>query len=114
LAYQTLLDANRIDDNTLYFIYPEDNKIVGELYLGTRIISGGDVTIATANLDDLADVIINETGTNSFLIRNANNKWESTSLDDVITLIKNNLDIAPSAAPAQVFQTEKAETENDL
>lgn len=114
LAYQTLLDANRIDDNTLYFIYPEDNKTVGELYLGTRIISGGDVTIASANLDDLADVIINETGTNSFLIRNANNKWESTSLDDVMALIKNNLDIAPSAAPAQVFQTEKAETENDL
>lgn len=113
-AYQALLDANRIDNNTLYFIYPEDNKAVGELYLGTRIISGGDVTIASANLDDLADVIINETGANSFLVRNANDKWESKSLTDIVALIQDNLKLSADVAPAQVFQTDRAEGETDI
>lgn len=113
-AYQALLDANRIDNNTLYFIYPEDNKAVGELYLGTRIISGGDVTIASANLDDLADVIINETGVNSFLVRNANDKWESKSLTDIVALIQDNLQLSSDVALAQVFQTDRAEEETDL
>lgn len=112
-AYQALLDANRIDNNTLYFIYPENNKAVGELYLGTRIISGGDVTIASANLDDLADVIINETGANSFLVRSADNKWESKSLTDVVNLIESKLELAPAVAPAQVFQADKVEGETD-
>lgn len=113
VAYQALLDANRIDNNTLYFIYPEDNKAVGELYLGTRIISGGDVTIASANLDDLADVIINETGANSFLVRNANDKWESKSLTDIVALIQDNLKLSPDIASAKVFQTDRVEGETD-
>lgn len=113
-AYQILLDSGRLDDNTLYFIYPEDNKSVGELYMGARLISGGDVTVASANLDDLADVIINETGANSFLVRNSDKKWESKSLSDIITLIQDNLTIDVEPAPAQVFQTEKVEGETDL
>jgi hypothetical protein len=99
-AYKVLLDSGRLDDNTLYFIYPEDNKSVGELYMGARLISGGDVTIASANLDDLADVIISETGANSFLVRNSDKKWESKSLNDIIALIQDNLTIDVEPDPA--------------
>lgn len=113
-AYQLLLEHNRLNENTLYFIYPDDNKLVGELYMGSRLISGGDITIASANLDDLADVIINETGTNSFLVRNSNKKWESKSLSDIITLIQDNLTIDIETEPTQVFKTEKAENETHL
>ena len=109
-AYEALKQAGNLDNNTLYFIYPDDNHAVGELYMGTRLISGGDVTIASASLNDLADVILSETGANSFLVQNANGNWESKSLEDVAALLQlNNV-----AAPAQVFQADLAEGEDDL
>jgi hypothetical protein len=98
-AYQLLLEHNRLNENTLYFIYPDDNKLVGELYMGTRLISSGDVTVTSANLDDLADVIISETGANSFLVRNSDKKWESKSLNDIVALIQDNLTIDIEADP---------------
>lgn len=113
-AYDALKEAGRLDENTLYFIYSADNSSVGALYMGTRIISGGDITIASANLDDLADVIVKGAGTNSFLVKGDNNAWIAKSLEDVVALIKDNLSDfkAPSA---QVFQTtlENAETDQD-
>ncbi len=102
-AYEALRDAGQLDPNTLYFIYDGANQSVGALYMGERIISSGEITVASASLDDLTDVIIQETGVNSFLVRDENNHWISRSLDDVIALIQNNLE--ESAAPAQVFQT---------
>ena len=109
-AYIALKDAGKLDKNTLYFIYPDDNHAVGELYLGERLISGGDVTIASASLNDLEDVIVSETGTNSFLIQNSEGKWESKSLEDVVTLLGLN----DATAPAQVFQADVAEGEDEL
>lgn len=91
-AYDALKKAGRLDENTLYFIYSDENNSVGALYMGNRIISGGDITIASASLDDLADVIINDTGANSFLIKDASGNWISKSLEDVIALIKSEDD----------------------
>ena len=68
-AYDALKEAGKLDENTLYFIYSADNSSVGALYMGNRIISGGDITIASANLDDLADVIVKGAGTNSFQLK---------------------------------------------
>lgn len=87
-AYEALKQTGNLDKNTLYFIYPDDNHAIGELYMGTYLISGGDVTIASVSLNDLADVILSETGTNSFLVQNANGNWESKSLEDVAGLLK--------------------------
>lgn len=109
-AYEALKEAGSLDQNTLYFIYPDDNHAVGELYLGSRLISGGDVTVASASLNDLSDVILSETGANSFLVQNANGNWESKSLEDVAALLQLN----NAAAPAQVFQATLAEGEDDL
>ena len=57
-AYQALTSY---DDNTLYFVTPESGEgAVGRLYLGDKLISGGDVVLQFANLNDLADVIVDE------------------------------------------------------
>lgn len=112
-AYDALKAAGTLDNNTLYFIYNEANNTVGALYMGSRIISGGDITIASAALDDLADVIVKGAGTNSFLVKGDNDNWVAKSLEDVIDLIKNNL--GDFASTAQVFQVtlESNETHND-
>lgn len=102
-AYEALKTANKLDDNTLYFIYPEENKAVGALYMGRRIISGGDITIASATLDDLADVIVDGAKTNSFLVKDGDN-WVAKELTDVVNLIKTELGNIVSSN--QVFQGE--------
>ena len=101
-AYEALKAAGTLDNNTLYFIYDETNNSVGALYMGTRIISGGDITVASATLDDLADVIVSGAGTNSFLVKGNDNNWVAKSLEDVVALIKNNL--GDFASEAQIYQ----------
>lgn len=101
-AYDALKTAGTLDANTLYFIYKDEADSVGALYMGNRIISGGDITIASARLDDLADVIVKGAGTNSFLIKSEDGNWIAKELKDVVTLIKTNL--GDIASTAQVFQ----------
>lgn len=110
-AYSALKQAGKIDNNTLYFIYPETDNSIGELYLGNRIISGGDVTIASASLNDLSDVIITETGEHSFLVREGDN-WVSKSLEDIIALIGAGSSGGEVVAPAQVIQVDTLENED--
>jgi hypothetical protein len=81
------------------------------LYLGERLISGGDVVLTSASLSDLADVIVDETKANSFLVQNAEGKWDNVSLEDVAALIKEAM--GEIAAPANVFQVTKEETDAD-
>lgn len=109
-AYDALKAAGTLDNNTLYFIYNEANNAVGALYMGSRIISGGDITIASAALDDLADVIVTGAETDSFLVKDDKGHWIARTLEDVIALIKENMDI--EVVPAQVFQVTLAEGEN--
>jgi hypothetical protein len=80
--------------------------------MGTRIISGGDVTIASANLNDLADVIVTGAGTDSFLVKGENNTWIAKSLEDVINLIKDNISNENSSL-AQIFQVVANNNETD-
>lgn len=91
-AYDLLKKNGQLDNNTLYFIYPENDASVGALYMGERIISGGDIVLESAYLDDLKDVIASEAGQNSFLVRDGEN-WIAKSLDDVANLISNYLDV---------------------
>ena len=72
-AYDALKTAGKLDSNTLYFIYKNEADAVGALYMGNRIISGGDITIASATLDDLADVVVTGAGTNAFLVKEGTN-----------------------------------------
>ena len=112
-AYDKLVKESRIDENTLYFIYPEGNSTVGKLYLGARLISGGDVVLSAASLNDLADVIAEEVKVHDFLVAeevtdaegNKTVAWLNKSLDYVANLIKNAM--GEIAAPAQIFQAER-------
>ena len=110
-AYDALKSAGQLDKDTLYFIYDATNSSIGALYMGTRIISGGDITIASANLDDLADVIVTGAETDSFLVKDESGNWVAKTLEDVVALIKENMDI--EVVPAQVFQATLAEGEDD-
>jgi hypothetical protein len=109
-AYEALKTAGTLDNNTLYFIYEEGNENTGALYMGTRFIGGNNA--GKMNLDDLADVIVAEAGTNSFLVKNAEGQWVAKSLADVVELIAANLE--ESAAPAQIFQVIGESNETDL
>lgn len=99
-AYKALKNAGTLDNNTLYFIYDEGNENTGALYMGTRFISGGNSIAGAMNLNDLADVIVEGAGTNSFLVKDSDGKWVAKSLADIIDLIAANME----AAPAQIFQ----------
>ena len=111
-AYDALKTAGKLDENTLYFIYSADNSSVGALYMGNRIISGGDITIASASLDDLADVIVTGSGTNSFLVKDESGNWIAKSLENVAALIKENLGNVDTVA-TQVFQATLEDGESD-
>lgn len=108
-AYDALKTALKLDNNTLYFIYPEEGSSTGALYMGSRVISGGDTIVTSASLDDLADVVVKGAGTNSFLVKE-NDKWVAKELADVINLIKDNLGTVASVA--QVFQGEQGADES--
>lgn len=90
-AYDRLKQAGRLSDYILYFIYDPNDASVGTLYMGSRLISGGDATIVSSALKDLTDVVINENGENYFLVQNTEGKWVSTSLEAVTALIKAQL-----------------------
>lgn len=110
-AYNTLLASDRIDDNTLYFIYADEAANTGQLYMGTRLISGsGNVDFSTTSLDDLADVITAGAKTNSFLVRNDEGNWVAKDISDVANLIQQNL----SNLVAQTFQATVVNNETDL
>lgn len=118
-AYNSLKSAGRLNDYTLYFIYDPDNKTIGSLYMGSRLISGGDATVISSALKDLTDVVINNSGENYFLVRNANNEWVSTSLASVSALIKTELgepDLSNLATKAEVeaLQNKTLTLENSL
>ena len=87
-AYESLKALGKIDPNTLYFIYSQDDSNTTSLYMGEHLIIGGNSS--SINLNDLKDVIINDANENSFLVKNANEQWISKSLEDVVNLIQQN------------------------
>jgi hypothetical protein len=59
----------------LYFIYAKEGATIGQLYLGESLISGGDVILTSAKLDDLTDVITTGAGSGDFLVKNEEGNW---------------------------------------
>ena len=86
-AYNALKNAGRIDNNALYFIYDSEDSSTGSLYLGTKLISGGESTVVSSSLGDLTDVIITGAQTNSFLIKDNNDTWVAKTAEEVAELI---------------------------
>lgn len=87
-AWNNLLTTpDKIDDDTLYFIYSSaQNTKEGKLYLGQKLISGvGEGNIV--NINDIGDVFIdNESIQDKQLLvyNETNEQWENASLSDII------------------------------
>lgn len=92
-AFKLLKENNNLDRNTLYFIENEDGSY--SIYMGEKLVNSGAATVA-GSLRDLEDVIFSATGANSFLVKNADDKWVTTSLEDVVALIQDKLEIDPA------------------
>ena len=92
-AFKLLKENNNLDRNTLYFIENEDGSY--SIYMGEKLVNSGAATVA-GSLRDLEDVIFSATGANSFLVKNADDKWVTTSLEDVVALIQSKLEIDPT------------------
>lgn len=92
-AFKLLKDAGQLDNNCLYFIENEEGSY--SIYMGHKLINSGAASVA-GSLKDLEDVIFSATGANSFLVKNADDKWVTTSLEDVIALIQSKLEIDPT------------------
>ena len=84
-SYQQL---TRKDENTLYFVYSNDDQTTGKLYLGSRLISnniGGSG--GATSLAELSDVLISEVGASNFLVSNSAGNWIAVSAADVAQTI---------------------------
>lgn len=111
---QAAYDALRKkDDNTLYFI-TDGNKGYGALYLGNSIISGGDVIINSASLNDLLDVVITKAETNSFLVSDSNGKWINKNLSEVTALIQQELDFGNISSEISGIKTNIITLTNEI
>lgn len=108
-AYDKLVELNSIDDNTLYFIYENEDATIGSLYMGDKLISGGNVSTVASSLDELSDVIVAGAETNSFLIKDDEGNWVARTIEDVVALIQAHF--TTTASPAQIFQADLAEDE---
>lgn len=102
-AYDRLIELNTIDNNTLYFIYENNDATTGSLYMGDKLISGGNISTTVSSLDELSDVIVAGAETNSFLIKDDEGNWVAKTIEDVVALIQAH-STTPSS-PAQIFQT---------
>lgn len=74
------------DEDTLYFIYEENDNDTGALYLGSRLIGcvGGG---SASNISDLLDVVLTKEKANDFLVYTEDGKWINKSPEDVASLI---------------------------
>ena len=88
-AYQALTNP---DKDTLYFIYDKEGSSVGSLYMGDKLISGGDTNFTSASLDELADVIVAGAETHSFLIKDGDN-WVAKTPNEVALLIQEYINL---------------------
>ena len=93
------------DPNTLYFIAEKD-ATTGLLYMGDKLIAGGDYSEAVSaqiNLKDLADVIQENVGDKDLLAYDAiTNNWINVSLSEIVYVMTgatSDLDGESGAVP---------------
>ena len=80
-------NLSKKDNNTLYFVYENNDDTKGKLYLGTRLISNSVGEGGVNTLGELTDVIVSGAGAGSFLVLNSEGKWTAISANDVAQTI---------------------------
>lgn len=73
------------DNDTLYFIYDSEDQTKGSLYLGDRLIGGGNgSTTAVTDINDLANVLINNVQDKQILTYDAlTKKWVNKTPEEI-------------------------------
>jgi hypothetical protein len=86
-AFKALMDAKLVESDTLYFIYEEDEN-TGDLYLGSKLISGDGNTVGADTLANLKDVLLNSNLNNTdCLIYDINkSKWVNKPISDILPI----------------------------
>lgn len=91
------------DPDTLYFIYADANNQYGSLYLGDKLISGGEVSVVSSSLADLSDVNLANVADGQILSYDAvSGKWKNLNLAQAI----ENAGIETGAEVTQVTPNE--------
>ena len=91
------------DPDTLYFIYADANNQYGSLYLGDKLISGGEVSVVSSSLADLSDVNLANIADGQILSYDAaSGKWKNLNLAQAI----ENANIDTGAEVTQVTPNE--------
>ena len=108
-AYRNLRNK---DSNTLYFIYADEHNQYGSLYLGDKLISGGEVSVVSSALSDLTDISLNNLQDNQILVYDsANHIWKNS---DLATVLENaNIEIGGSSVTISNIELEDGETDED-
>lgn len=94
-AYNALKANNRVDPDTLYFLYDSANpELGGDLYLGFTLIGGTSSSSSSgaSTLRDLSDVLLSETLSSGMILQysTARNRWVSKSFSAAIDDLKNS------------------------
>lgn len=95
--YQGLIHK---DNDTLYFVYEED-ETTAELYLGTKLITGVDISSGKGGyLSQLKDVFINEGLSHSqLLVYDAvSQNWVNKSMEEALSVFIGATDISRGKA----------------
>lgn len=73
------------DNDTLYFIYDSEDQTKGSLYLGDKLIGGGNGSAtAVTNINDLANVLINNVQDKQILAYDAlTKKWVNKTPEEI-------------------------------
>lgn len=104
-AYQNLRNK---DNDTLYFIYADENNQYGSLYLGDKLISGGEVTVVSSALNDLTDVNLSNFADGQILSYNASaQKWQNLNLATAIQNANLNIQTEVSSITPSSGQTDE-------
>lgn len=73
------------DKDTLYFIYDSEDQTKGSLYLGNKLIGGGNGSTTTAtDINDLANVLISNVQDKQILVYDASaGKWVNKTPEEI-------------------------------
>jgi hypothetical protein len=87
-AFEQIINANRAERDTLYFIYEEDENSA-ELYLGSKKIAGGDGVNISQVLQDLEKIL--KSASDGSLLVYENQQWITKSVEEILNDYKPSL-----------------------
>lgn len=87
-AYQAKVDNAQIDEDALYFVYQSKDSDCGQLYLGSKLLSGAKGEIANSSIGDFKDVILEAVGDKQIITYDEEaGVWVNSSIAEIIGLM---------------------------